>query len=220
MRGCTLTVALVAGLVAAPAIAAKEERGMRGRAALLHALHADMKGHHAPMADHMTRVAQHAERMALYLGLGKTKAKAIAAAGLLHDLGKRDMTVRVLNGLKVPDQAALDEIAKHPNDGHARLVASFPRGALRDLIAGGIVSHHEQMDGKGYPKQLSGQQIPIAARIVQVADAYDAMITPRNYNTPMTHEQAIARLREVAGWKFDPKIVEAFIASYQPASAE
>jgi HD-GYP domain-containing protein (c-di-GMP phosphodiesterase class II) len=75
--------------------------------------------------------------------------------------------------------------------------------------------HHERWDGRGYPHRLGGEDIPLMARIVQVADAFDAMVTPRGYNTPRAHEGAVQELRGQSGKQFDPRVVEAFLDAYR-----
>jgi HD-GYP domain-containing protein (c-di-GMP phosphodiesterase class II) len=83
-----------------------------------------------------------------------------------------------------------------------------------------VRNHHERYDGRGYPDGLKGENIPIGAMIVGIADAYDAMVTQRPYNKPMTFEQAVARLKEIAGTQHNPRVTEAFLRVLYRRKAE
>jgi HD-GYP domain-containing protein (c-di-GMP phosphodiesterase class II) len=78
-------------------------------------------------------------------------------------------------------------------------------------VAQAVLRHHERVDGKGYPSRMSGQQIPLASRIIQIADAWVAMTSRQSYQTPIEHDKAAARLREGAGTQFDATLVERFL---------
>ncbi|HEX5148024.1 MAG TPA: diguanylate cyclase, partial [Candidatus Limnocylindrales bacterium] len=153
-----------------------------------------------------TMIAGAAVELALGLGLPESEIERIRVASLLHDLGK----------LAIPD-----EILTKPgelNDPEWRIVSEHPKigqvvleqaGALRDA-ATIVLHHHEWFDGRGYPHGLAGEEIPVGARIVAIADAYEAMVAGRPYRDAITHEAAIAELRRHAGMQFDPMLVEAF----------
>lgn len=100
-----------------------------------------------------------------------------------------------------------EAIKKHPEIGY-RIISTAPEYAE---IAEDILSHHEHFNGQGYPRGLSGEDIPIRARIVSIADAYDAMVSRRTYKEPMTHEQAILEIKRCSGTQFDPNLVNIFV---------
>jgi HD-GYP domain-containing protein (c-di-GMP phosphodiesterase class II) len=131
---------------------------------------------------------------------------------LLHDIGKIGISDQLLQkrGPLSPEDWEL--IRAHPNLGVAILKNV---DSLQGCLAG-VQYHHEHYDGTGYPSGLKGENIPLDARILAVADAYDAMTSLRSYrNSKMTSEQALKELRRCAGTQFDPRIVEAFISVYE-----
>ncbi len=98
-------------------------------------------------------------------------------------------------------------VRRHPEEG-ARVVARMEAyGPVADIILG----HHERWDGKGYPRGLTGEEIPLLARVVMIADAYDVMIARDSYRRPRTSSEAVSELRRVSGTQFDPELVEAFV---------
>ncbi len=168
--------------------------------------------------EHLERISIYATALATSVVRRTGKAhtglvEAIGLAASLHDIGKVGIPDGVL--LK-PGRLSRDErnvIESHPKVGEACLNAIEER-----LGADGFLSmakeicayHHEKWDGSGYPYQLSGPSIPLSARIVAVADVYDALRSRRPYKEPMTHEQARAIIREGSGMHFDPEVVHAF----------
>jgi diguanylate cyclase (GGDEF)-like protein len=155
--------------------------------------------------EHTRAVAGMSVRIALALGLDRSETKLIDLAAQLHDIGKVAVPDAVLltPGRLTPEQWAL--IRTHPVVG-ADVVRHVP--ALSS-IAHIILSHHERWDGKGYPDGLQGQDIPLGARIVAVADAFDAMTTDRPYRPAMSREDALAEVQRCSASQFDPTIVEA-----------
>lgn len=156
---------------------------------------------------HATRLAEWAVRVAEQLGVGHEELRDIELASLLHDIGKIGIPDSLL--LK-PGRLTKEELAvvrKHPEYGWAilRSVPGFERASLL------VLHHHEHLDGSGYPAGLVGDEIPQGARIVSVVDAFDAMISSRNYRKGLPFEEAIGRLRANAGTQFDPRIVDHFI---------
>jgi HD-GYP domain-containing protein (c-di-GMP phosphodiesterase class II) len=99
-------------------------------------------------------------------------------------------------------------LAEHPIVG-----AALVEALLGSEVAQAVLRHHERVDGKGYPSRLSGQQIPLASRIIQIADAWVAMTAQTSYQTPIPREKAASRLRDGAGSQFDPALVEKFLAN-------
>ena len=125
-------------------------------------------------------------------------------ASLLHDLGKLAIPEAILAKPSELDEPEWRVIAEHPKIGQVVLEQA---GALRDA-ATIVLHHHEWFDGRGYPHGLSGEDIPIGARIVAIADAYEAMVAGRPYRSSITHSEAIAELRRHGGIQFDPELVE------------
>jgi putative nucleotidyltransferase with HDIG domain len=156
---------------------------------------------------HSERVGASSRRLALALGLPATDVEIVARAGLLHDIGKIGIPETVLRkaGPLTAEEWAL--MRRHPVIG-AQIVAPF-----EFFTAGAEVirHHHERVDGSGYPDGLTGNAIPLGARIVAVADVYDALISDRPYRRAMSSEDAFAFLRAQAGLGLDEEIVGAFI---------
>ena len=156
---------------------------------------------------HSERVALFSKRISQELNYEPAAAERLYLSGLLHDVGKigvSDATLRKPDKLTDEEYA---EIKRHPDEGWS---------ILRDLeqlryVLPGVLHHHEQVNGTGYPDGLQGDQIPQDARIMAVADAYDAMTSDRAYRSGMPHEKAIAILREGAGDQWDAEVVEAFL---------
>lgn len=175
---------------------------------------------------HSERVALVARRVAEEMGLPAEQCEAVYLSALMHDLGKIGVPDAVLRkpGQLSPEEFA--EIRPHPEQGWLILegVAQF-----RNLLPG-VLHHHEQYDGEGYPDGLAGEAIPMIARVIAVADSYDAMISDRPYRKGMPEELVEQVLREGAGKQWDPTVIEAFFraiddvrriwASYRPGPAK
>jgi HD-GYP domain-containing protein (c-di-GMP phosphodiesterase class II) len=157
---------------------------------------------------HSERVGRFARRIAAAMRLEETEQDRIYLSGLLHDVGKIGIPDHVLlkPGKLTDEEFAI--IKQHPEIG-ARIVESLPQ--LRDLLPG-ILHHHESVDGSGYPHGLEGEAIPLQARILAVADTYDAMTSHRPYRPGMPHEKAVEILRSRAGIQWDPQAVQAFLS--------
>jgi HD domain len=142
------------------------------------------------------------------LGLDHVALEAVQLGALFHDLGKIAISDAILQKPDRLSEGEWAEIRAHPIIG-ASLLAQMPE---LDHIRPIILSHHEHFDGRGYPNGLKGDAIPRAAQIIAVADAYEAMTTPRTYRRAVTPDAAIVELRACAGTQFDPVVVETFIA--------
>jgi HD-GYP domain-containing protein (c-di-GMP phosphodiesterase class II) len=155
---------------------------------------------------HSTRLAEWAVRIAVELGLDEEYQRNLETACLLHDVGKIGIPDDVLRKRRelTPDER--ERMKRHPEYGWA-ILRLFPGLQLASLFA---LHHHEHFDGAGYPAGLSGEDIPLGARILAVVDAFDAMVSDRCYRKGMPLEEALARLRAAAGTQFDPAIVERF----------
>ncbi|MCA8985274.1 MAG: HD-GYP domain-containing protein [Planctomycetaceae bacterium] len=155
---------------------------------------------------HSDRVAQIGKCIARELGLAEPDCQKIYLAGLLHDIGKIGVRDEVLvkPGKLTPEE--YDEIKQHPTFGYEILKHLHQ---LQHVLPG-VMHHHETWDGRGYPHQLKGEEIPMAARILAVSDAYDAMISDRPYRAGMPPQQAEAILVQGSGRQWDPNVVAAF----------
>jgi putative nucleotidyltransferase with HDIG domain len=147
--------------------------------------------------------------LAKQLGMTEEQQREAGMAGLLHDVGKMLMPLEVLNkpGSLTDDEFTI--MKSHPGKGHAALAAS---GAFSEGVLDVCLHHHEKMDGSGYPKKLSGEQITLLARMGAVCDVYDAVTSTRPYKNAWDPAASLARM---AQWKghFDPKIFQAFVVS-------
>ncbi len=163
---------------------------------------------------HSTRVAELGAWIAAHLGLDAEQVELTRFAGSLHDLGKLAIPEEILRKpgpLTQPERLVLE---RHTQIGH-RMLESL--GV--DPVAEWVLRHHERWDGAGYPDGLSGEDIPLGARIIFVADAYDAMTSDRAYRGRLTPQAAVEELQRCAGTQFDPHIVEVFGRELGYASA-
>ncbi|HET8756220.1 MAG TPA: HD domain-containing phosphohydrolase [Solirubrobacteraceae bacterium] len=162
-------------------------------------------------ARHSQTVGRLAEGIARALGLGEERVQRIRAAGVLHDIGKLGVADAILKKPGALTDEEWTEMRRHPELG-ARILH---HANLRD-ISGWVLAHHERLDGRGYPAGLAGDAIPLEARILAVADAYEAMTADRPYRTALGHDAARAELQAAAGTQFDPVVVDAFLRALAP----
>ncbi len=170
---------------------------------IVEALNALVEAHDCYTGQHTRRVAALATRLALALGLDATEARMIGLAGRLHDIGKVGISEAVLQKPERLNEQEHASMQEHTIVG-AEIISRIP--SLRALVPV-IRTHHERWDGAGYPDGLAGTAIPLGARIVAVADAYDAIITERHYQPARDDAAALSELRRCAGTQFDPEIV-------------
>jgi diguanylate cyclase (GGDEF)-like protein/putative nucleotidyltransferase with HDIG domain len=163
---------------------------------------------------HSHTVGRFAELMAHALGLGEERVERVRLAGVLHDIGKIGISDRVLSKAGPLDPDEWQEMHTHPEIG-ARLLSRQEFDDLRDWI----LAHHERPDGLGYPRGLKGDEIPLEARILAVADAYEAMTADRVYRPALGEEAARAELEAGAGTQFDARVVEALLSSLDTTRA-
>jgi diguanylate cyclase (GGDEF)-like protein len=156
---------------------------------------------------HSDRVASFAAEIATNLGLPPEEVEITRLAGSLHDLGKLAIPEEILRKPAALSDAERLVIERHPQIGY-RMLESL--GV--DPIAYWVLHHHERWDGGGYPEGLAGESIPLGARIIFVADAFDAMTSTRLYGDSLTYEEAVAEIERCAGSQFDPDVVHAFLA--------
>jgi putative nucleotidyltransferase with HDIG domain len=156
---------------------------------------------------HSERVATLAVRMGRRLGFPQADLEDLRHGALLHDIGKVGISDELL--FKpwnfTPDERA--RMNRHPEKGY---IIALQSPVLRSLIPM-IRSHHERYDGKGYPDRLKGEEIPLSARIVSLADMYDALVSVRPYKKAFPKKRAVQMIRRLSGTKFDPKVVDAFL---------
>jgi putative nucleotidyltransferase with HDIG domain len=158
-------------------------------------------------AGHSTRVTNMALKIGSALGLSPKKLDDLHRAALLHDIGKVGIPVAILDKPGALDDEEYDMIKKHPSIG-ARILE--PIASYKEILPM-VLQHHERYDGKGYPDGLSGEEIDIGARILSVADVFDAMKSDRPYRKGMALELVIAIITEEAGRQFAPDVVDAFL---------
>jgi len=159
---------------------------------------------------HSERVRTYSLRIAAGLEMSPTDLECLEQAALLHDIGKigvRDSVLLKKGRLDLEERAAIE---RHPVIGDSIL---HPVGFLREALEA-VLHHHEHWDGTGYPDGLAGVRIPLVARVIAVADAYDAMTSDRPYRAALTHEEAAREVERGAGRQFDPTVVRAFLRAF------
>jgi putative nucleotidyltransferase with HDIG domain len=158
-------------------------------------------------ARHSAAVARYASELASAMGLDDVQVDLVHTAGLLHDIGKFAFPDSILLAEPRLESDQWEIVKRHPEDG-ARIVRRVDGyGHVADII----LSHHERWDGAGYPRGLAGEEIPLPARLIAVADTYDVLTARDSYRQPVTSEAAIVELQRVAGDQLDPVAVAAFV---------
>jgi HD-GYP domain-containing protein (c-di-GMP phosphodiesterase class II) len=184
----------------AEAVRREESDGVR-------ALVARLKRTRPSTYQHCVRTARHARRVGQALGFDERRLRQVSQTAMMHDIGKIVVPEWVLSRPRRPTRFERFVLNLHPSFG-AMLASYYGLSAELRIRT---QHHHERWDGRGYPHRLGGEDIPLMARVVQVADTFDAMIEQREYNSPRTVEDAAAELRREAGRQFDPRLVEAFL---------
>jgi HD-GYP domain-containing protein (c-di-GMP phosphodiesterase class II) len=154
---------------------------------------------------HSQRVMEYSGEIARELSLDEDEVEEVMMAARIHDLGKVCLSDMVLCKDGPLDEEEYAQMKMHSEVGWKLTRRLFRREA------GLVHSHHERYDGSGYPSGLSGREIPIGARILSAADAFESMIHPRHYRSALPVEEAVRRLRDGAGRQFDPEVVEVFV---------
>ncbi len=153
---------------------------------------------------HSEKVSQISRKIGEAMKLDYDILKEIELAGLMHDIGKIAISKDILNKPGKLDESEYEEIKRHPEIGYHILKSVDEYTKLSDYA----LSHHERWDGKGYPRGLEGEEIPLIARIITVADAFEAMTAERTYKRAMSNSDAIEELKRCSGKQFDPSIVK------------
>jgi diguanylate cyclase (GGDEF)-like protein/PAS domain S-box-containing protein len=166
----------------------------------------ELKDHYT--GEHVENTVYFATGVAQELNLPKEDVELIKQAAMLHDLGKIGISENILLKKGKLNKKEFDEIKRHPQIG-ADIIR--PIQFLRDLIPF-IYYHHERWDGKGYPTRIKGEDIPLGARVIAIADVYQALISDRPYHKAFTKSAAIDIIKKSSGTQFDPRVVSAFLA--------
>ena len=182
-----------------------ESPSIRGKTiqAIINSLHEKNKMEE----QHSQRVSYLCEAIGVAMERSESELNELRTVGLLHDIGKIAIDDKILNK---PGQLTNEEwkvIKRHPEIGYRILSSVNDMAELAEFV----LAHHERWDGKGYPKGLKGEEIPWKARIITVADAYDAMTSERAYRGPLAEEIAIEEIKKNSGTQFDPEIAKIFI---------
>ncbi|HOP92480.1 MAG TPA: diguanylate cyclase [Acetivibrio thermocellus] len=164
---------------------------------------------------HCERVAAYAVLIAEAMGLSAKEISTIQCAALLHDIGKIEMPKHILNKKEELTEEEIKYLRQHPIYSENILEPLADMDKLTDYVR----HHHERYDGKGYPDGLKGKEISLGARILCVADSFDAMVSDRPYSKSMSKEDAFKELEKNAGTQFDPEIVEIFIKAMKSYAA-
>lgn len=199
VRSAPEPLVLALGMSEPEAETDEESEGLK----VVESLSAALEARDRYTSQHSRRVAALSLKLALMAGLSGTEAYVVSLGGLLHDIGKVAVPDDVLlkpGGLNAEERGAM---ARHPVIG-AAIVAQIPN---LQAVAAIVRAHHERLNGSGYPDGLRGEEIPLGARIVAVADAYDALTTNRIYRSGRTPIEAIRVLLRNAGTQFDPQVV-------------
>lgn len=162
-------------------------------------------------AGHTLRVHEYSMIIARKFVLPEEELDTLRLAAIMHDIGKIGVSDQVLRKPDRLDPDEFREMSRHPDAG-VEIIEHLPQ--LTNVIPG-VLYHHEKFNGTGYPRKLSGDQIPLHARIIAVADAFDAMTSDRPYRKALSFEVAFAELRRCAGEQFDPYLVELFEVAWK-----
>jgi len=160
-------------------------------------------------AGHSERVTTMSMRIAKQMGHSDAELEVLHRGALLHDIGKLGISVKLLDKPGRLDDEEIRQVRNHPSIG-GRILQ--PINAFSDILPI-VEQHHEKYDGTGYPRKLAGDEIDINARILAVADTYDAMTSDRPYRKGFDHEKAIRLILEETGAQFDPNVLRAFMAA-------
>jgi putative nucleotidyltransferase with HDIG domain len=174
---------------------------------VLHALTRSIDAKDAYTRGHSQRVAELSRALARKIGLSDEQCERVYLSGLLHDVGKIGVPETVLTKPGRLTDAEFDAIKKHPAIG-AQILDNIKQ--LQDIIPG-VLYHHERWDGRGYPTQLAGEEIPLIGRIICVADSFDAMSSTRTYRPALPLDTVLAEISRCAGAQFDPALAKVFV---------
>ncbi len=157
--------------------------------------------------EHSRRVATYVQRLARYIGWNRHDARDLALAAMVHDLGKTWIANTILN-----KSAALSELERREMERHPVIGARILIGCeVPSFFVETVLYHHEAWDGHGYPAGLSGEDIPLSARLLTIADVYDVLTSQRPYKAPLTEYAARDRMLAGSSTSFDPQLLDVFL---------
>ncbi|HWS71407.1 MAG TPA: HD domain-containing phosphohydrolase, partial [Thermoanaerobaculia bacterium] len=166
------------------------------------------------LVEHSRQVATIAHRFAILCELSTVQVENVRLAGLVHDVGMRLLDYERLYRRPNLTNEELRGLAEHPIVG-----AAIVEPLLGVDVAQAVLRHHERVDGKGYPSRLTGSQIPLGARIIQICDAWVAMTSPHSYQPPVSYDEAATKIRDAAGTQFDAELAVRFVKSLNEIGA-
>jgi putative nucleotidyltransferase with HDIG domain len=188
-------------------LAAANERLRRAHYGALRSLVRSIHLHDHMTARHSAAVARHARALARAVGCSEGEQALVHTAGLLHDVGKHIFDDAILKGDTKLNDEQWQVVRRHPEEG-ARIVRLLEG---HEEVAEIIHAHHERIDGRGYPRGLEGEDIPLLSRMISIADTFDVMTARDSYREPMSPADAIAELRRVSGAQLDARLVDVFV---------
>jgi diguanylate cyclase (GGDEF)-like protein/putative nucleotidyltransferase with HDIG domain len=190
-------------------------RAMEVQLATIEALALAIEAKAGSTPEHIQSIQQYAGTLAEAVGLSEADVQAVRTAALLHDIGNMAVPEHILSKPEALTPEEFDRVKIHPRVG-AEILRNVPFGGPVSEL---VLCHHERWDGLGYPAGLRGENIPIGARILAIADCYSTLQTDRPYRPARTEAEAIAVLREYAGTSFDPALVDLLVARLKISSA-
>lgn len=159
---------------------------------------------------HCCRVGRRSRKLAKFLGLNEFEQSVIEYAGLFHDIGKVRVPTEILVKPGRLDKSEIEVMKSHP-EFSADMIRHLVHVPFFRFMVPGIRYHHERIDGAGYPNAISGEAIPLFARVIAVVDSFDAMTHARPYRNPLPEERAVKELKDFSGRQFDAKLVQHFL---------
>jgi HD-GYP domain-containing protein (c-di-GMP phosphodiesterase class II) len=201
-----------AGALAGAAIAHANHRRRRAErlaAATFETLLNAIDANDAVTGAHVRRVAAYADILSSAMGLGAHRRREIERVALFHDIGKLHAALfDIIHDRSSLTPAERRAVATHPRRGADVL---DPLATFYPKLAEGVLAHHERWDGKGYPRRLRGERIPLSSRVVALADTFDAITAPRRYHRGENITKALGVIREGRGAQFDPQLTDVFL---------
>jgi putative nucleotidyltransferase with HDIG domain len=191
----------------APRNSGDSDHTNRVEAPTLKSLLSALRAHDPYTFRHSLRTVRLSLLLAHACGVSRPELRALSLGALVHDLGKIFIPGEVLHKEGTLNEEEWEAVRRHPSDGARLLLGVSPPQGVRRVVA----EHHERWDGRGYPAGLSGDDIDFNARVVAVADAFDAMTSERPYRPAAGFDEAAAELERCAGTQFDPDVVLSFL---------
>lgn len=159
---------------------------------------------------HCCRVGRGSRRLAKALGMNEFEQAVLEFSGLFHDIGKANIPVDILVKPSKLTKDEMEIMKSHPIKS-AEMISHLDHVPFFRFLMPGIRCHHEKVDGTGYPYKLSGEKIPLPARLIAVVDTYDAMTNNRPYRKPLSQDRAVQELLDYSSRQFDPQMVRVFL---------